>query len=179
MSLELQQAAVKALGTDRGAVVMLDPRTGQVLALASTPTYDASTIGNPTTARGRLRGAPGRPAQPFLPRATLGLYVPGSVFKIVTSVAALGSGAITPDTTYTQQPAAEKTGLLVSGFRIHDGHHPRRARRRSTFDAIEVSCNIYFALTGLRTGGAALADYAAGSASARRSRSTCRPRSPR
>jgi cell division protein FtsI/penicillin-binding protein 2 len=68
----------------------------------------------------------------LLPRATLGRYVPGSVFKIVTAVAGLGSGAITPDTTFKQQPPAEKNGLLVSGFRVRDGHHRRPARRRST-----------------------------------------------
>ena len=57
---DLQKAAVAALGKQRGAVVMLDPRTGEVLALASTPTYDASAIGNPATAKGDLRGAAGR-----------------------------------------------------------------------------------------------------------------------
>ena len=87
-----------ALGKQRGAVVMLDPRTGEVLALASTPTYDASAIADPTTAAGRRSTAlQDDPAQPLLPRATLGRYVPGSVFKIVTAVAGLGSGAITPD----------------------------------------------------------------------------------
>ena len=91
----------------------------------------------------------------------MGRYVPGSVFKIVTSVAALGSGAINASTTYSQQPAAEQTGLLVSGFRIHDSHHDFTGSLALDYDqAIEVSCNIYFALTGLRTGGAALADWA-------------------
>ena len=46
------------------------------------------------------------------------------MFKIVTSVAALGSGAINPDTTYADQPAAEKSGWLIDGFRVRDGHHP-------------------------------------------------------
>ncbi len=162
LSLKLQQAAVKALGTDRGAVVMLDPRTGRVLALASTPTYDASAIANPVTAQAAFKRISNAPGQPFLNRATMGLYVPGSIFKIVTSIAALGSGAISPSTTYAQQPPAEKTGLLVSGFRIHDGHHDfTGSQALNYYQAIQVSCNIYFALTGLRTGGAALADWAA------------------
>ena len=91
----LQRAAVRGLGADKGAVVMLDPRTGEVLALASTPIYDASAIANPATAgRGRSPPSATIPNQPLLNRATQGRYVPGSVFKIVTAVAGLGSGAI-------------------------------------------------------------------------------------
>jgi peptidoglycan glycosyltransferase len=161
LSLKLQEAAVKALGADRGAVVMLDPRTGLVLAMASTPVFDASAIANPVTAQAAFNRTSTAAGQPFLDRATMGRYVPGSAFKIVTSVAALGSGAINASTTYSQQPAAEQTGLLVSGFRIHDSHHDFTGSQALDYDqAIEVSCNIYFALTGLRTGGAALADWA-------------------
>jgi peptidoglycan glycosyltransferase len=161
LSLDLQKAAVAALGNHRGAVVMLDPKTGEVLALASTPTYDASAISNPATARTTFEALQADATQPLLPRATLGRYVPGSVFKIVTAVAGLGSGAITPATTFKQQPAAEKTGLLVDGFRVRDGHHPQTGSTALDFlAATEVSCNIYFALTGLQTGGAALVDYA-------------------
>ncbi|MEO8572208.1 MAG: penicillin-binding protein 2 [Chloroflexota bacterium] len=161
LSLDLQKAAIAALGNHRGAVVMLDPSTGEVLALASTPTYDASAIANPATARAAFQALQNDPTQPLLPRATLGQYVPGSVFKIVTAAAGLGSGAITPATTYKQQPAAEKTGLLVSGFRVRDGHHPQTGSTPlDLVAATEVSCNVYYALTGLQTGGAALVDYA-------------------
>jgi peptidoglycan glycosyltransferase len=161
LSLDLQKAAVSELGKHRGAVVMLDPRTGEVLALASTPTYDASTVSNPTTSGAAFAALQDDPSQPLLPRATLGRYVPGSVFKIVTAIAGLGSGAITPDTTYKQQPAAEKTGLLVAGYRVRDGHHPQTGSRAlDLVEATEVSCNIWFALTGLQTGGANLVAYA-------------------
>jgi peptidoglycan glycosyltransferase len=157
ISLRLQRAAVQALGDQKGAVVMLDPKTGEVLALASTPTYDANAVANPDTARSAFAALQKDSDQPLLPRATQGLYVPGSVFKIVTAIAGLGSGAITPDTTFPQQPKSEKSGLLVSGFRVRDGHHPQTDGRALDFaEAVEVSCNIYFALTGLRTGGDAL-----------------------
>ena len=87
--------------------------------------------------------------------------MPGSVFKIVTAVAGLGSGAVKPSTTYKQQPPAEKTGLLVDGFRIKDGHHPETGSRAlDLVGATEVSCNIWYALTGLKTGGANLVTYA-------------------
>jgi penicillin-binding protein A len=161
LSWDLQRAAVRALGDRRGAVVMLDPRNGEVLALASTPVYDASAIANPSTSVGAFDVLRKDDAQPLLPRATLGRYVPGSVFKIVTAIAGLGSGAITPATTFKEQPKAEQDGLRVQGFRIRDGHHPQTGDRRLDFvEATEVSCNIWFALTGLRTGGAEFVDYA-------------------
>jgi penicillin-binding protein A len=161
MSWDLQRAAVRALGSRRGAVVMLDPRNGEVLALASTPTYDASAITNPQTSQKAFEALQKDPAQPLLPRATLGRYVPGSVFKIVTAIAGLGSGAITPETTYAKQPPAEEDGLLVQGFRIRDGHHPQTGDTRlDLVQATEVSCNIWYALTGLETGGEQLVRFA-------------------
>ena len=161
MSWDLQRAAVRALGSRRGAVVMLDPRNGEVLALASTPTYDASAITNPKTSQRAFEALQDDPSQPLLPRATLGRYVPGSVFKIVTAIAGLGSGAITPETTYAKQPPAEENGLRVEGFRIRDGHHPQTGNRRlDLVEATEVSCNIWYALTGLETGGEQLVRYA-------------------
>ena len=161
MSWDLQRAAVRALGSRRGAVVMLDPRDGQVLALASTPTYDASAITDPKTADRAFEALRDDPSQPLLPRSTLGRYVPGSVFKVVTAIAGLGSRAITPDTTYPGQPRAEKDGLLVEGFRIRDGHHPQTGLTRLDLTgATEVSCNIWYALTGLETGGEQLVAFA-------------------
>ncbi|MBI3746899.1 MAG: penicillin-binding protein 2 [Chloroflexi bacterium] len=159
---KLQEAAVAALGKDRGAVVMLDPRTGDVLAMASTPVFDASALASPDTASATMTALQADPAKPLLPRPTQGRYVPGSVFKIVTAIAGLGSGAISPDTTFPEQPAAEKTGLLVSGFRVTDGHHSATGSRAHDFvAATEVSCNIWYALAGLRTGGDALVSWAA------------------
>ena len=125
--------------------------------MASTPTFDASGIANPATSRAAFAAARADPGQPLLDRAIQGRYVPGSVFKIVTAIAGLSSGAITPATTFAQQPAAERTGLLVDGFLVHDGHHLFTGNELLDFSrATEVSCNIWFALAGLRTGGAAM-----------------------
>jgi penicillin-binding protein A len=160
--LALQQRAAQLLGNDKGAVVMLDPRTGDVLAMVSSPDFDASKVTNPATAQQAWAALQHDPDLPLLPRATQGQYVPGSVFKIVTAMAALSSGAITTKTTFAEQPAAEKTGLLVDGFRIKDGHHPATDGKALNFDeAVEVSCNEYFALSGLRAGGQQLASTAA------------------
>ncbi len=161
LSLDLQRLAVRLLGTDRGAVVMLDPRTGEVLTMASTPVYDASAVAAPATSKKAFARLQADDATPLLNRATLGRYVPGSVFKIVTAIAGLGSGSVTPATTYPEQPAAEEDGLLVDGYRVRDGHHPfTGSTALDLTGATEVSCNIWYALAGLDTGGANLDAFA-------------------
>jgi peptidoglycan glycosyltransferase len=162
LSLPLQELAVSLLGNDKGAVFMLDPRTGDVLVDASTPTFDANQIADPAADPAYFAALRKDPSSPLLPRPTLGLYVPGSVFKIVTAIAALGSGAITPKTTYAKQPPAEKNGLLVDGYRVKDGHHDfTQPKPLALAEATEVSCNIFYALAGLATGGADLIRWAA------------------
>jgi len=159
LSLELQRAALAGLGSDGGAVVMIDPRTGAVLALASAPVYDASGVANPATSRATWEALNADPTRPLLPRATLGRYVPGSVFKIVTAVAGLGSGAFEPDTIFLEQEAGERDGLVVSGFRIRE-HAGVPVRPYDLAGATEVSSNIYFALAALAVGGDELAEWA-------------------
>jgi peptidoglycan glycosyltransferase len=140
---------------------MLDPRNGEVLVLASTPVFDASGIADPATAAATFEGLRANGASPLLDRAVLGRYAPGSVFKIVTAIAGLGSGSISRETTFAQQPGSEKNGLLISGYRVRDAHHPfTGATVLDLVGATEVSCNIWYALAGLRTGGANLDAYA-------------------
>ncbi len=161
LSLPLQRLAVQLLGESHGAVVMLDPRSGEVLVLASTPVFDASRISNPATAATTFEALRGDVASPLLDRAVQGRYVPGSVFKIVTAIAGLGSGSIRRDTVFAKQPGSEKSGLVVSGYRVRDGHHPFTGTTAlDLVTATEVSCNIWYALAGLKTGGANLDAYA-------------------
>jgi penicillin-binding protein A len=154
LSLHLQGQAYRLLGDDRGAVVMIAPDTGQVLALASSPVYDASAIADPATSAAAFQQiSTDDERRPLLPRATQGRYTPGSVFKIVTGLAALESGAITPETTFRQQPGSERNGLLIDGFRVRDGHHLYTGSNALNFvEATEVSCNLYYALAGLEAG---------------------------
>jgi peptidoglycan glycosyltransferase len=161
LDLAYQRLAVRLLGSDRGAVVMIDPRTGEVLAMAATPTYDASGIADPETATATFERLRADESSPLLNRATQGLYVPGSVLKIVTAIAGLGSGSVARATTFPEQPAAEEDGLVVSGFTIRDGHHPFTGDLAlDLVEATEVSCNIWYALAGLETGGANLDAFA-------------------
>lgn len=153
LDIDLQQAAADALGDQHGAVVAIEPSTGRVLALVSSPTYDPNRVVDPSGGRRYVASLQSDTDSPLLDRATQGLYVPGSVFKIVTATAGLSSGAITPDTTYADQPSEIETGFLVDGFRIHD--FPRRVQTDhplNFYEATEVSDNIWFAHAGLDTG---------------------------
>jgi penicillin-binding protein A len=89
-----QRAALAGLAGHSGAVVAIEPSTGRVLAMASTPTYNPNSVAsNFAKLNSASRGSP------LLNRATQGLYAPGSTFKVVTATAALESGKYTPQTT--------------------------------------------------------------------------------
>ena len=105
LDVKLQQAAVDALGSDSGAVVAIEPSTGRILAMVSGPTFDPNRIADPDKAKAYLDKLQQSTDSPLLNRATQGQYVPGSVFKIVTATAGIGSGEITTDTTFlTSRP---------------------------------------------------------------------------
>ena len=122
----LQDYAAAELGADKGAVVALDPATGEILAMVSTPTFDATAIsGPPQAAQAPMDALRNDPAEPLLPRDRLGLYVPGSIMKVFTAASGLDAGVITPETTFEDQPRA--------GARGHDRRrvpHPRARPRR-------------------------------------------------
>lgn len=158
----LQDFAAAQLGSNRGAVVAIDPTSGAVLALVSSPTFDANPIsGDPDVAQEPMDALREDPAQPLLPRARQGQYVPGSIMKVVTAAAALDAGVITPETTYPDQPREEAEGFVVDGFRIreHDlgGVQPDLW---ALSEALQVSSNIYFAHVGLDLGAEAFVEAA-------------------
>lgn len=126
-----------------GAVVVEDLRTGEILALASFPAYDPAVFNKDLKPQEvqRIFGAPDRP---FLNRA-LRAYPPGSTFKMVTALAALEAGKITP------KFSVNCSGTYVLGRVFHDwlaGGHGRVDLVR----AIQVSCNVYFWTIGNLTG---------------------------
>jgi peptidoglycan glycosyltransferase len=161
LDIQLQRLGTDLLGDQRGAIVAIEPSTGRVLALVSSPTFNPNSIVDLKDGKAYMADLRERDDSPLLNRATQGLYVPGSVFKIVTAIAGLGSGAISGSTTFEDQPAEYDTGFAVQGFRIHD--FPRRVQRDHPLDfyeATEISSNIWYAHAGLQTGPDALNDYA-------------------
>lgn len=137
---ELSRVAAQALGDTAGAAVALDPRTGEVLALVSAPYFDANQLAE------RWEALRTDEAAPLVARATEGLYVPGSVFKIVTASAAIDLNMVQVDAAH-----ACTTDLIVEGFRIQQKNHPQL--RRVTFaQDFAWSDNVTFAKTGLGLG---------------------------
>jgi peptidoglycan glycosyltransferase len=154
LDARLQDFAAAQLAGSPGAVVALDPRTGAILAIVSVPTFDATPIsGAPATAQEPMDLLRHDPSEPLLARATQGRYVPGSIMKVVTAAVGLETGAITPSTTFPDQPQEEAEGFTVSGFTIteHDlGGVPPALWPLS--EALQVSSNIYFAHVALEVG---------------------------
>ncbi|MBX3029386.1 MAG: penicillin-binding protein 2 [Chloroflexi bacterium] len=148
-----QAMAARLLGDRRGAVVAIEPATGRILVLASTPGYDPNRLADPTTARAYLAELSTDDGSPLLGRATQGRYVPGSVLKVVTAIAALESGRVRRGTTFPEQPAESRRGMRVDGARFRDS--PRTVQLDEPLDlaeAMEVSSNVWFARAVLEAG---------------------------
>lgn len=146
---QLQAVADRALGDGRGAVVLIDIRTGAVLVALSKPYFDTARVDQlwPSLSQDEAR--------PLYNRASQGLYVPGSTFKLVTAAAALDTGLLQPST-MVSDPTGE---TVIDGFRITDAERPPRP----TFDfahALAWSSNVVFAQVGVQLGEERLRDYA-------------------
>jgi peptidoglycan glycosyltransferase len=158
----LQDFARRQLGGDIGAVVAIDPRTGAILAMTSTPTFDATPVsGDPATAGRAMNQIENQPGNPLVARDRQGHYTPGSIMKVVTASAGLETGAITPQTTFPDQPRQEVEGFVVDGFRVleHD-LSPVQPALWALSEALQVSSNIFFAHVGLEVGPEAYLDQA-------------------
>ncbi|MEJ2745897.1 MAG: penicillin-binding transpeptidase domain-containing protein, partial [bacterium] len=145
LDLKTQQAAESILVDGGGAVVALDPRNGDVLAMASGPAYDPNAFVPPVDNE-TVRELISSPAHPLINRAMRGLYPPGSTFKPIVALAALESGVIGKNTTF------ECTGLFTLGRHPYKCWLARGHRRVNVVDAMMFSCNVFFYNTGLRTG---------------------------
>jgi penicillin-binding protein A len=159
----LQDFAAAQLGGDAGAVVAIDPQSGAILALVSSPTFDATAIaGDPGASRGPMEALQADVEnEPLLPRARQGRYVPGSIMKVFTAAAALDAGVITPSTTYEDQPRQEREGFVVDGFTIRE--HDLGGIQPALWplsEALQVSSNIFFAHVGLDLGPDRFLEYA-------------------
>jgi len=149
----LQRVAFDALEGQSGAVVALDPRTGEILAMVSTPSYDPSVLaGHSSAAVMEEYGAlEADPAKPLVNRAISGdTYPPGSLFKLVTAAAALEAG-LTPDS-LVYAPTELELPLTDTTIENYGGHPCGDVESSTLSYALANSCNTPFAYLGLSLG---------------------------
>lgn len=132
---ELQRVAEESLRGKRGAIVAIEPKTGDVLAMVSAPDYDLSKFAYLTT-EDYLQKLHKDPAKPFFNRAIMSVKPPGSTFKILEAIAALDLGVINKNTTFY----CSGGGKFYGRYFKCDGVHGRM----NVIQAIERSCNVFY-----------------------------------
>ncbi len=153
IDLDVQKAAEDGLGERAGAVVAMDPNTGEILALASHPNFDPNLFprGIPPKDWVRLMNDP---SHPLYNRAIQSVYPPGSTFKIIVSLAGLETGVIKLDDKVTCRGGL-KLGNHTFRCWKKEGHGPI-----SFHDALVQSCDVYFYTMGDRIGWDRVAEFA-------------------
>jgi penicillin-binding protein 2 len=153
VDLGLQMAAEEALGDQAGAIVALDPRNGEVLAITSHPSFDPNQFTRGIRAD-EWRALLEHPRHPLTHRAVQGQYPPGSTFKMIVAAAALQEGIINPF-----------TRIHCSGS-LHFGGRDFRCWRKgghgwmNVHEALVNSCDVFFYQVGQRLGVDTIAKYA-------------------
>lgn len=158
----VQQAARDAFGSLQGAAVAIEPSTGRILALVSTPSYDPNDLAthNASSAASAFDHLTSSSLQPLSNRAIAGtLYHPGSVFKLVVASAALDSGKFTTDTT-VDNPATLTLPQSNSVIRNSTGGPCGPEYKVTIATALRLSCNIPFAEIGSQVGEDTIHQYA-------------------
>ncbi len=157
---DLQRIASEQLGQREGSVVAIDPRTGDILALVSFPTYDPNAIADHDTEAAGIAQAllDADPNKPRLARSYQDRYFPGSTFKVVTATAGVSRGGVTSD---------EPVYPSSNGFTAPGTTRPLRNFGGATcggalFQILRASCNTAFAQMGVETGPEAMIETAEG-----------------
>ncbi|MFF7248640.1 peptidoglycan D,D-transpeptidase FtsI family protein [Embleya sp. NPDC008237] len=162
INAKAQEAAFNGLDGKTGAAVAIDPDTGKVLAMASTPSYDPNVLAQNdrnavakaydglTLDTSKTRKTPDTnfdPKKPMDNRAIRYTYAPGSTFKLVTAAAALSSGDFKPDTVPNVPLVGGKLFYPNSTQFLPDSH-PTECAGATLQKALELSCNTVFASVG-------------------------------
>ncbi len=145
---QIQAYSEKSLGKNLGAIIVMDPWTGEILAMASNPGFNPNTIDKDFNKLIRL------PSKPFLNRAIQSGLPPGSIFKVITATAALSSNTITTQTNF-ECPGYTKYKNIIFKCWSEYGHGSVTIE-----DAIPYSCNVFFFETAKTLGGDSLYAWA-------------------
>jgi penicillin-binding protein 2 len=142
---QIQEAAEAAMAGKKGAVVAMNPTTGEILAMVSRPSFDPNMFAQRISGEDWQRIATDS-THPLQNRAFQAQYPPGSIFKLIVAIAGLESGAITPETRYSDP------GYFMLGNHKFDDWKKGGHGSLDLRGAIVNSCNVYFYQAGLRTG---------------------------
>lgn len=155
LDLKVQKACEDALAKSgrRGAVVVVDPNNGEILGMASRPSFDPNAF-IPMINEEEFAKLNDDPAVPLYPRAFRSAYPPGSTFKTFVGLAALQSGLYAPDTRVSCPG-----GLQVGNFYFRN-HRSGHSGRLTLAQALAQSCNTWFYQVGLKIGAAPIIDWA-------------------
>ncbi len=145
-----QKAANAALAGRRGAIVALEPRSGAVTAMASSPSYDPNSLRSERAYKTILKDTVGKP---LVNRATQFGYAPGSTFKVVTATAAIDSGEFTPSSA-----VSGRNDIPISGVALQNDHDESFPQITLT-QALVHSVNTAWAQVAVRLGKPTLARY--------------------
>ncbi|MFD9795603.1 penicillin-binding transpeptidase domain-containing protein [Streptomyces sp. NPDC059070] len=145
----VQRAAFDGLAGRRGAVAAVEPSTGRVLALVSSPSYDPGRLsGTGRAVKDAWSALNADPRQPMLNRAIRQTYPPGSTFKIVTAAAALDAGAVTD----ADAPTTAPDPYVLPGTSTALPNEASGCANASLAYAVVVSCNSVMAHLGVKVG---------------------------
>lgn len=157
-----QRAAVQGLGNNRGAAVALDPRTGAILALATSPSYDPNVLASHDMAAVQTAwdDLNADDTKPMLNRALSETYPPGSTFKLVTAAAAISTGRYDMESELDAPQVLDlpQTSVDLPNF---GGRACDPSGVQTMIEAMRISCNTAFASLGLELGDDVIRDQAA------------------
>ena len=144
LDADIQNRALEVMGEESGAIVMLDCQTGDLLCMASAPSFDANRLVKGLSGA-EYKALAAYERKPLLDKTMTGVYPPGSTFKPTVALAALSAGVDPADRVVC-------TGGWAFGGRIWHCHKKGGHGVQNMHDAIKNSCDVYFYQTALRIG---------------------------
>jgi len=155
LDVHLQELAEKALEAKakRGAIVIVEPNTGDILAMASWPTYNPNAF-VPTISTEKFKALQDDPDIPLLPRAFRSSYPPGSTFKVAVGLAALESGSVRSDEEFNCVPS-----IQIGNVTFHNWKKTDRGALNFV-EAMTESCDTWFYQVGIKTGAEPIIEWA-------------------
>jgi penicillin-binding protein 2 len=152
LDLDLQLYCDELLEGKRGAIIAINPQTGEILAMSSAPSFDPAVFIDEKRKKERMRVLNSRD-YPLLNRAISGAYPPGSVFKTIIAAAALETGVLDLSTTFYC------SGVMTLGRRAFHCWKKEGHGDQNVLEALKNSCNVFFWRTGLLLGIDRIAEY--------------------